>query len=280
MPCWSWVSTVWNLSFKRWRDDLRKRMVVWGARPATEAIGRPKKARNNNLINLFLRMDGIVPLAVKSCRDDLDARKLFVAHHDSGFVVAGVQGRLHHQPCFRGRMGDEIDDYLVTGQWSATPVLGNKAKEAVFDFVPFAGARWEVANLQPQAQIVSQPLQGNLPQPVAAAVTAAAVGRDHQLCRPRKPPRPHFLPPPPNAGCGELRRVMIDPHAHPALVARQIVNPVRNRFSQLLFGKVMHLHFHRLALRLPLLTRILEFAHQFLLFGVDGHYGLALPLKR
>jgi hypothetical protein len=41
----------------------------------------------------------------------------------------------------------------------------------------------------------------------------------------------------------------------------------------------MHLHFHRLSLRFPFPAHVLEFAHQFLLFGVDGHDRLLLLLE-
>jgi hypothetical protein len=84
---------------------------------------------------------------MKFCRDEIHACKLFIAYHDSGFIVAGVQGSFYQQPCFCGRMGDKIDDHLVACQRTAAPVFSDKAKEAMLDFIPFAGARWEMANL-------------------------------------------------------------------------------------------------------------------------------------
>ena len=43
-----------------------------------------------------------------------------------------------------------MDDDLMTNQRLAPPVLADEGEQAVFDLVPFAGARWEVAdrNLQ------------------------------------------------------------------------------------------------------------------------------------
>jgi hypothetical protein len=35
-------------------------------------------------------------------------------------------------------MGDEIDDHLVACERTAAPVFGDKAKEAMLDFIPLA----------------------------------------------------------------------------------------------------------------------------------------------
>src|SRR5207245_686385 len=187
------------------------------------------------LDQLSIRTDAVVPLTMKLRRDYVDARKLFIADFYSGFVVAFIQSRPYQQPGLRGRVGDEIDDHPVTGQRTTAPVLGDKAEQTVFDLVPLARARRKVADLQAQLQLVRQILQSDFPQPVAAAVTAAAVGGNHQFRSPRKPPYSHLQPPASNAGRGELRRVVIDSHAHPTFVAGQVVNPVRDRLAQFLF---------------------------------------------
>jgi len=95
----------------------------------------------------------------------------------------------------------------------------------------------------------------------------------------RKPRRPHFFPPAPNAGRREIGRVVIDPHIHPALVVRDIVDSVWNRLAQLLIEEIVDADFFRLALRVPFLAWIPEVAHQFLLFRVHRDHRLATLLK-
>ena len=117
----------------------------------------------------------------------------------------------------------------------------------MLDLVPLAGARREVADLQRQAQVVGQLLQRHLPQPAAAAVAAAAVGGDQQFAGLGEAPAAHLLPPAADAVGGELGRVVVDPHAHPALVAGQVVDAVGDRLAQLLVREVMDLHLLGLA---------------------------------
>src|SRR5688500_6392577 len=121
------------------------------------------------------------------------------------------------------------------------------------------GGKWQISKRRSRssASCCKATFHNRLRLPIAAP----AIGGNHQFSRARKSPRAHLVPPTPNAGGGELRRVMIDSDADPALVAGQIVNPVRNRLTPFLFRKVMHLHFHRLSLSFPFLARILEFTH-------------------
>ena len=87
---------------------------------------------------------------------------------DAGRVAAAVESRADLQSCFGRRVGDEIDDDLVADQWLAAPVLCDVAEHSVFDLVPLAGARREVADVDGQAQLGCQVLQGYLPEPVGA----------------------------------------------------------------------------------------------------------------
>src|SRR6516165_12383170 len=102
----------------------------------------------------------------------------------------------------------------------------------MFDLVPLAGSRREMADLKTQSQFVRKILEGHLPKAVAATVAPTSVGRDHQLGRFREPLRAHLPPPAQNAGGREPGRVMIDSDADPTLVARQVVDPIRNRLAE------------------------------------------------
>src|SRR3972149_5284067 len=56
----------------------------------------------------------------------------------------------------------------------------------------------------------------------------------------------------------------------------EVIDAVRNRLPWRRTAKVMHLDFHRATLGLPFLASVLERAHQFFLFGVDGNHRLSL----
>ena len=68
---------------------------------------------------------------------------------------------------------------------------------------------------------------------------------------------------------------MIDADADPRFVASSVVNAVRDDFAEILVDEVVNAHGLRLARTLPFVPAVFEIAHQFLLFRVDGHDGLA-----
>jgi len=55
----------------------------------------------------------------------------------------------------------------------------------MLDLVPLAGAGWQVADLDRQPRIVGKTLQLPLPQTIARAIAAAAVGRNVKPLRRR-----------------------------------------------------------------------------------------------
>src|SRR5689334_10909386 len=111
----------------------------------------------------------------------------------------------------------------MTQQGLTAPIAGDVTKQPMLDFVPLARARWKMANLQLQVQVVRQFLQRHLPQTAPAAIAAATVRRDHQFVGTRKALSTHVLPPAPDAvGC-EMSGIMIDADADPALVVGQVV---------------------------------------------------------
>jgi hypothetical protein len=58
---------------------------------------------------------------------------------------------------------DEIDDDLVADQWLATPVLTDVGEQAMFNLVPFAGARREVTDRDLESCFVGELLQFPFP---------------------------------------------------------------------------------------------------------------------
>jgi len=58
---------------------------------------------------------------------------VFVAVADAGGVLAGVQDGVHAQAGCGGGVGDQVDDDLVAGQWSSSPVEGDLGEQPVLD---------------------------------------------------------------------------------------------------------------------------------------------------
>src|SRR5437870_503664 len=103
--------------------------------------------------------------------------------------------------------------------------------QLMLDLVPFAGSRWEVAYLDFQAKVVAQLLQFHFPQPIAATVAAATVGRDQQTRCLRMASLSQFVPPASNGRDRELGGVAADADAHPGFVATQVVDSVGDRLA-------------------------------------------------
>ena len=146
----------------------------------------------------------------------------------------------------------------------------------MFDFIPLAGAGREMANLQCQSQFISEGLQGFLPQTVATTVAPAAIGGNQQPFCLRISLHSHLQPPAPNAGDGELGRVVIDPDADPTGVVGEVVYAVGNRLAQILVGKIVDVDLLRDSFGFAFLACVLEFSDQFLLLRINRDDGLIL----
>jgi hypothetical protein len=78
---------------------------------------------------------------------------------------------------------------------------------------------------------------------------------------------------------GEAGRIVIDADTHPAFVARQVVDAIRDSFPTLGNQKIVDPYRFGAAPRAPLAPRILEIANQLLLLRVDGDRRAMLALK-
>src|SRR5262249_38072174 len=154
-------------------------------------------------------------------------------------------------------------------QGTTTPVLGDVAKQAVFDHVPFTGARWKVAHADAESRLVGQALELRLPQSDVTAVTATAVGADQQLGRGLVQGLTQLLPPVAHTGAGKGGRSGIEPDPPPALMGGEIVDPVRNGLAGLSVQEVVPQPLLGRPGRLPLAPAILEVADEFFLLTVD-----------
>jgi ribosomal protein S18 acetylase RimI-like enzyme len=82
-------------------------------------------------------------------------------------------------------------------------------------------------DMEPEAGLVGELLQLDLPQPDTRSIRAAAIGRDRQFAGFRVALAPHRVEPAADGGDGELSRVARDPDAHPPGIGANVVDAIR-----------------------------------------------------
>jgi len=111
---------------------------------------------------------------MKCLRLQVDRGECLVRDFASDGARAMGQAAGHLQTLRRGRPRDQAHDRLVIPHWFATPIRRNEREQAVFDRVPFARPRREMANGNGQTRFIGQLLQFQFPRPQPPAVAAAA----------------------------------------------------------------------------------------------------------
>src|SRR3982751_5499062 len=101
---------------------------------------------------------------------------LLIGDLDSRGINVRIKFAFHYQARFRGCRSDEVDDDFMTDQRFASPVLADEGKQTMFDFVPFAGTRWEVTDRDFESRFVGQLLSFPFPQAHSGTITAAYSG--------------------------------------------------------------------------------------------------------
>ena len=120
-------------------------------------------------------MDFVVPFSVELISVNVELRDLLVRNLDAFGVDAGIQFGMYLESGIRAGGRNQANYDLQTDQWLATPVLRDARKEAVFDFVPFAGAWRKMADGDAQRAFVGEFLEFQFPQSYAGAIASAAV---------------------------------------------------------------------------------------------------------
>src|ERR1700675_4024020 len=113
---------------------------------------------------------------------------------------------------------------------SPTPVFGNMTKHPMFNFVPFTGAGREVAHMHTESALIREALECDFPEPTAARITSPTISSNEQLAGLGIQCMPHLYPPTPDGRDGKLRRVMVNPDAHPARIRRHIIHAIGTDF--------------------------------------------------
>ena len=153
-------------------------------------------------------------------------------------------------------------------------------EQAVFNLIPFAGAWWEMAQMERQASFIGEFLQFEFPEPIAVAIAAATIGGNQQMFTTTILGLSQLLPPTSNRFNGKLCGIMVNPHVHPRLILAQVIDAIGNRFALGFIGKIVGFDRRRLSLGLPFLPTIFELTDVFLLFGINRDHGTMLVLKR
>ena len=148
----------------------------------------------------------------------------------------------------------------------------------MLDFVPFAGARREMADSDRQAALIGPTLQFPFPQVVTRAVAPPTVGGDQQPGGLRVGGPSQRRPPLADTGHGKDRRVVIGAHRYAPGIPAQIVHPVGNGFAPTQVRKIVDVDGRRLAQRVPFSPGILEVSDQLPFLGVHRNHRLALGL--
>ena len=117
-------------------------------------------------------MNGVVPFTVECLWNQIHLSHLLVRDPSPCWIASFIEAALHPQPRLGLRCTDQLHDHLMSHQRLTAPVLGNKAEEAMLNFIPFARSWREMAYLDGQPQFVHQLLQLHFPQPEPVAVAA------------------------------------------------------------------------------------------------------------
>src|SRR4051794_22555541 len=96
---------------------------------------------------------------------DPDPSEVLVADLDPELVRVPIHLDLNPSATACLRRSDEVDDYFQTPQGTTTPVLSDPVEHLMLNLVPLARPRREVTHRDPQAGLVGQPLQAQLPEP-------------------------------------------------------------------------------------------------------------------
>jgi len=161
-------------------------------------------------------VDFVVPLSMKRVSMEIHQGEFFIWDLDTCRVLVEVQFRANGEAVFGCGRRNQADDHLETDQRFSSPVLRDEAEEAMFNFVPLAGAWRQVAYGDNQSSLIGQLLQLRLPKPDAASIAATTICCYEQAFGVLINGLPHRPPPAADTFHGERRRVVVQSNVDPA----------------------------------------------------------------
>src|ERR1700687_1442400 len=111
------------------------------------------------------RRYGVVPVTMEGVAVEIDGVECGVGDFDTLWIFVLVEFCAHSESSASCGCGDQLNNGLEASQGFPSPVDRYEGKEAMFDLVPLAGAGWQMANGDGNAQSISQCLQFHFPQP-------------------------------------------------------------------------------------------------------------------
>ena len=95
--------------------------------------------------------------------DQVEGSHLLIRYFSAGLIVILIKHGLYGESGRCRGIGDQVDNGSPINEWTAPPVPGDEGKEPMFDLVPFAGARGEVADMDRESGVIRERLQFHLP---------------------------------------------------------------------------------------------------------------------
>src|ERR1035441_10182571 len=102
---------------------------------------------------------GVVPVAMEGMTLELDGGEFLIRYFHALGIFAFIQFGAHSESGFGAGRRDQLDDGLEAAQGLSAPIEGDKGKQTMFDFVPFAGPGRQVAYRDGDVQLIGQRLQ-------------------------------------------------------------------------------------------------------------------------
>ena len=150
---------------------------------------------------------------------------LLVSEFDFNGVEVWIEFAANGQARGGRGVGDEVDDGLVSFEWSSAPVVGDSGKESMFNLVPLTGSGWIVADGDFESGFLGQSGEFEFPEPGAMSVGSATVGGDENPAGVGVLYLADLSPPFVDGGHGENRRVVVDADREPGAVIGHVVDP-------------------------------------------------------
>ena len=94
---------------------------------------------------------------------EIDGREFGVGDFHTLGIFVLIQFGSHGESGGRGGCRNQLNDGLKAAQWLAAPIECDKGKQAMFDFVPLAGAGWQMTDGDGNGEGISQLLQFYFP---------------------------------------------------------------------------------------------------------------------